>query len=138
MRPNRYRRDQRQLDEEEEMWFNEDDDFDEGEAVVPATNSSLINKKLNNELEAIGSYTRCVAVIADWTSFLWFRCVLGKNIDKKADANNAARLFGNNTKTSPTMNNNLAATGALSVTQVDNKCSVSLFKKVGVVKYIIM
>ncbi|KAK7578089.1 hypothetical protein V9T40_010294 [Parthenolecanium corni] len=106
MRPNRYRRDQRQLDEEEEMWFNEDDDFDEGEAVVPATNSSLINKKLNNELEAIG-----------------------KNIDKKADANNAARLFGNNTKTSPTMNNNLAATGALSVTQVDNKCSVSLFKK---------
>lgn len=120
------------------MWFNEDDDFDEGEAVVPATNSSLINKKLNNELEAIGSYTRCVAVIADWTSFLWFRCVLGKNIDKKADANNAARLFGNNTKTSPTMNNNLAATGALSVTQVDNKCSVSLFKKVGVVKYIIM
>lgn len=54
MRTNRYRRDQRQLDEEEEMWFNEDDDFDEGEAVVPATNSSLINKKLNSELEAIG------------------------------------------------------------------------------------
>lgn len=55
MRTNRYRRDQRQLDEEEEMWFNEDDDFDEGEAVVPATNSSLINKKLNNELDAIGN-----------------------------------------------------------------------------------
>ncbi len=54
MRASRYRRDQRQLDEEEEMWFNEDDDFDEGEAVVPATNSSLINKKLNNELDAIG------------------------------------------------------------------------------------
>lgn len=24
---NRYRRDQRQLEEEEEMWFNEEDDF---------------------------------------------------------------------------------------------------------------
>ncbi|XP_065220042.1 serine/threonine-protein phosphatase 4 regulatory subunit 3 [Planococcus citri] len=106
MRANRYRRDQRQLDEEEEMWFNEDDDFDEGEAVVPATNSSLINKKLNSELEAIG-----------------------KSIDKKAEANNAARIFTNNAKNSSAINNNLAATGALSVTQVDNKCSVNLFKK---------
>lgn len=59
MRTNRYRRDQRQLDEEEEMWFNEEDDFDEGEAVVPAANSSLINKKLNNELEAIGKMVVC-------------------------------------------------------------------------------
>lgn len=106
MRTNRYRRDQRQMDEEEEMWFNEDDDFDEGEAVVPAANSSLINKKLNSELESIG-----------------------KSIDKKAEANNSARLFTNNVKSSPTINNNLTTAGALSVTQVDNKCSVNLFKK---------
>lgn len=70
MRPNRYRRDQRQLDEEEEMWFNEDDDFDEGEAVVPATNSSLINKKLNSELEAIGECTPWLLDGAGWTCFL--------------------------------------------------------------------
>ena len=62
MRTNRYRRDQRQLDEEEEMWFNEEDDFDEGEAVVPAPNSNLINKKLNNELEAIGKWL-CSAIV---------------------------------------------------------------------------
>lgn len=60
---------------------------------------------------------------------------LGKNIDKKAD-NSAARLFGNNTKTSPIMNNNVTASGALSVTQVDNKCSVNLFKKVSTVKLV--
>lgn len=116
------------------MWFNEDDDFDEGEAVVPATNSSLINKKLNSELEAIGEYTRLFDGNCGLDSFCDRFCVcLGKNIDKKAD-NNAARLFGNNTKTSPIMNNNMAATGALSVTQVDNKCSVNLFKKVSAVK----
>lgn len=31
--PNRYRRDQRQLEEEEEIWFSEEDDF----ADVPTT-----------------------------------------------------------------------------------------------------
>lgn len=55
MRTSRYRRDQRQLDEEEEIWFNEEEeDFDEGEAVVPAPNSTLMSKKLNNELDALG------------------------------------------------------------------------------------
>lgn len=46
------------------------------------------------------------------------------------DANNAARIFTNNAKNASAINNNLAAAGALSVTQVDNKCSVNLFKKV--------
>lgn len=54
LRNNRYRRDQRQLEEEEEMWFNEEDDFDDGEAVVPANTSNIINKKLNSELDSIG------------------------------------------------------------------------------------
>jgi len=46
LRNSRYRREQRQLDEEEEMWFNEDDDFDE-----PTTNDVLANaKKLDPEL----------------------------------------------------------------------------------------
>ncbi|XP_016843430.1 serine/threonine-protein phosphatase 4 regulatory subunit 3 isoform X2 [Nasonia vitripennis] len=42
LRNSRYRRDQRQLDEEEEMWFNEEEDFDEGEAVVPAATADLV------------------------------------------------------------------------------------------------
>ena len=69
MRTNRYRRDQRQLDEEEEMWFNEDEDFDEGEAVVPAPNSNLINnKKLNNELEAIGKKRTTLPSVSRFSS----------------------------------------------------------------------
>ncbi|XP_011312655.1 serine/threonine-protein phosphatase 4 regulatory subunit 3 [Fopius arisanus] len=42
LRNSRYRRDQRQLDEDEEMWFNEEEDFDEGEAVVPAAAADLV------------------------------------------------------------------------------------------------
>lgn len=34
----RYRRDQRQLEEEEEMWFNEEDDFTD---VVPTGKSDI-------------------------------------------------------------------------------------------------
>jgi protein phosphatase-4 regulatory subunit 3 len=40
LRNNRFRRDPRQVDEEEEMWFNDDDDIEEGDGVVPASNSS--------------------------------------------------------------------------------------------------
>lgn len=34
----RYRRDQRQLEEEEEMWFNEEDDFND---VVPTSKTDI-------------------------------------------------------------------------------------------------
>lgn len=53
LRNSRYRRDQRQLEEEEEMWFNEDDDFDDGEAVVPAAND-ILSKKLDSDIDSIG------------------------------------------------------------------------------------
>lgn len=53
LRNSRYRRDQRQLEEEEEMWFNEDDDFDDGEAVVPAAND-ILGKKLESDMDSIG------------------------------------------------------------------------------------
>lgn len=43
LRNSRYRRDQRQLDEEEELWFNEEEEFDEGEAVVPAIAADVIH-----------------------------------------------------------------------------------------------
>jgi len=40
LRSSRFRRDPRQLDEEEEMWFNDDDDIEDGDGVVPASNST--------------------------------------------------------------------------------------------------
>ena len=56
LRNSRYRRDQRQLEEEEEMWFNEEDDFDDGEAVVPAAND-ILSKKLESDIDSIGNFT---------------------------------------------------------------------------------
>uniref|UniRef100_UPI00398EC34F serine/threonine-protein phosphatase 4 regulatory subunit 3-B isoform X4 n=1 Tax=Pristiophorus japonicus TaxID=55135 RepID=UPI00398EC34F len=40
LRNNRYRRDARALEEDEEMWFNEDDEEEEGEALVPHVEKS--------------------------------------------------------------------------------------------------
>lgn len=85
MRPTRFRRDQRQMDEEEEMWFNEDDEFEDMEnALVTSHNSAanLINKKLNNELDAIG-----------------------KNIDKKTEAVALNKGGGVCQKSVPVINN---------------------------------
>ncbi|KAL1122653.1 hypothetical protein AAG570_002980 [Ranatra chinensis] len=108
LRNNRYRRDQRQLDEEEEMWFNEDDDFDEGEAVVPAAASNIINKKITQELDSIG-----------------------KTLDKKTEGS-SGKVYNNSGKT--IINNNLSLGSApLSPVQPDSKCT-SIFKK-GLVDY---
>lgn len=45
----RYRRDQRQLDVDEELWFNEEDDFDDvpsaGKLTTPDLDNSLGNLK---------------------------------------------------------------------------------------------
>ncbi|CAG9837423.1 unnamed protein product [Diabrotica balteata] len=53
LRNTRYRRDQRQMDEEEEMWFNDDDDFEDSETVLPASNDKLA-KKIDSDLDSIG------------------------------------------------------------------------------------
>lgn len=45
IRNNRFRRDQRQLEEEEEMWFNEDEDFPD----VPPPKSSDIDNTLGTQ-----------------------------------------------------------------------------------------
>lgn len=42
LRNTRYRRDQRQLEEEEEIWFNEEDDFSE----VPTSNKPDLDSTL--------------------------------------------------------------------------------------------
>jgi hypothetical protein len=58
LRNNRYRRDPRQLDEEEEMWFNDDDDIEDGDGVVPASNSPDVlgrtKADADSQLESIG------------------------------------------------------------------------------------
>lgn len=41
LRNSRYRRDQRQLEEEEELWFNEEEEYDEGKAVMIAADVIL-------------------------------------------------------------------------------------------------
>ena len=58
----RFRSDPRQLDEDVEMWLQDDDDEDsleEGEAVVPAGTSaselSKNNSKLDDDLDSIGN-----------------------------------------------------------------------------------
>ncbi|XP_052275212.1 serine/threonine-protein phosphatase 4 regulatory subunit 3A-like isoform X2 [Dreissena polymorpha] len=48
IRNNRFRRDPRALEEDEEMWFDQEDDVDDGENIVPMSD---IHSKLGNDLE---------------------------------------------------------------------------------------
>lgn len=108
LRSGRYRRDQRQLDEEEEMWFNEEDDFEDGEAGVPA---DLLTKKMDTELDT-----------------------LGKIMSKKTETTNGAKLTSiptAGTKAANAINNNPSTvSGPNSPTSNEPKPS-SIFKKVG-------
>lgn len=52
LRNSRYRRDQRQLEEEEEMWFNDEEEFDEGDSVVPGPDADILAKKLDSDLNS--------------------------------------------------------------------------------------
>ncbi len=55
LRNSRYRRDPRQLDEDEEMWFNDEDEIEDGEAVVPASSSpDIAGRKAEAELDSLG------------------------------------------------------------------------------------
>lgn len=108
LRNNRFRRDPRQLDEEEEIWYNEDDDFDEGEAVVPAAANNIINKKITQDLDS-----------------------LGKTLEKKNEGS-SGKVFNNTGKSIINNNLNLGA-APLSPVPADTKCT-ALFKK-GLVDY---
>jgi hypothetical protein len=44
------------------MWFNEDDDFDDGEAVVPAA-SDILSKKLDSDIDSIGMWVQSLVRI---------------------------------------------------------------------------
>lgn len=48
LRNSRYRRDQRQLEEEEELWFNEEEEYDEGKAMMIAADVILPVSTKNN------------------------------------------------------------------------------------------
>ncbi len=49
--PARFRRDPRSLEEEEELWFNQEDDFDDGE--MGAANASMpIQDMMKNKLDS--------------------------------------------------------------------------------------
>lgn len=48
---NRFRRDVRIMDEEEEMWFNEDEEMDDSEAHAPM--SDILRTKLDADFDQI-------------------------------------------------------------------------------------
>lgn len=54
----RFRRDPRQIEEEEEIWFNnEDDEFDDAEAVVPHTGMADATEiTASDQLDSIGKF----------------------------------------------------------------------------------
>jgi len=52
LRNNRFRRDQRALEEDEEMWFDQEDEADEGENIVPM--ADVLKNKLESEFDPLG------------------------------------------------------------------------------------
>lgn len=49
LRNNRFRRDARTLEEEEELWFDQDDELEEGDALMPMTDS--LKSKLDTDFD---------------------------------------------------------------------------------------
>lgn len=96
------------MEEEEEMWFNEEDDFDDTEPVLPPSND-ILTKKLDTDLESIG-----------------------KIIDTKKTETNGPKINNNTSPKSTLLNNNASnnATGGQTPgTPVPNE-NKSLFKRV--------
>lgn len=93
------------MEEEEEMWFNEDDDFDESESVLPS-NNDILTKKIDTDLDSIG-----------------------KIIDKKSETNGPK--INNNSSQKPTVLNNNANAGSQQTSPpVPNENKSQLFKRV--------
>ena len=49
LRNSRFRRDQRTLEEEEETWFDDEDEIEDGEAIIPMTDS--LKSKLDSDFD---------------------------------------------------------------------------------------
>lgn len=54
LRNNRFRRDERTLDEEEDIYFNQDDDLDDGESIVPM--GEILKNKLDADFDQINRF----------------------------------------------------------------------------------
>ncbi|GAB1601506.1 serine/threonine-protein phosphatase 4 regulatory subunit 3A-like isoform X2 [Argonauta hians] len=54
LRNSRFRRDERALDEEEDMYFNQDDDLDDGESIVPM--GDILKSKLDPDFDQISRF----------------------------------------------------------------------------------
>lgn len=94
------------MEEEEEMWFNEDDDFDDSESVLAS--NEILTKKIDTELDNIG-----------------------KMIEKKQPEANGPKINNNSQKgsvlnSSPTVGSGQTATNTLASSE--NK--LQLFKRV--------
>lgn len=94
------------MEEEEEMWFNEDDDFDDNEAIVPAT-TDILAKKLDTDLDSIGKMME----------------------SKKAEAN-GPKMNNNSTPKATVLNNNASTGQTPSPAPAENKSA--LFKRVSI------
>lgn len=95
------------------MWFNEDDDFDDNETIVPAGTTDILSKKIDTDLDSIG-----------------------KIIEKKVE-NNGPKMNNNSSQKSTVLNNN-ANSGAQppsSPAPTENKSA--LFKRVSMLFHIL-
>ena len=52
----RFRRDARTLDEEEELWFEQEDECEDGEALVSMSDTAFHTAKVDTELDSIGRF----------------------------------------------------------------------------------
>lgn len=91
------------MEEEEEMWFNDEDDYDDNEAIVHAT-TDILSKKLDTDLDTIG-----------------------KMMEKKPEAN-GPKMNNNSTPKATVLNNNPSTGQTPSPTTTENKSA--LFKRV--------
>lgn len=93
------------MDEEEEMWFNDEDDFNDNEAIVPPATTDIISKKLDTDLDSIG-----------------------KMMDKKVAETNGPKINNNTPPKSNVLNNNPTIGISANTAPVENKSA--LFKRV--------
>lgn len=60
LRNHRYRRDARTLEDEEEMWFNTDeDDMEDGEAVVPPSDKTKNDEDIMDPISKFMERKKC-------------------------------------------------------------------------------
>lgn len=77
LRNHRFRRDARTLEDEEEMWFNADeDDLEDGEAVVPPSDKMKSEEDL---MEPISKFMERKKCTCKETCDVWWKIGVGKN-----------------------------------------------------------